>query len=153
MKRLHLHVGVASLEQGIHFYSALFGEKPAKIKGDYAKWMLEDPRINFAISTRAKTGVDHLGLQMDENAELEALRQRVQQAELSTYDNGEVMCCYARSEKTWITDPAGVPWETFVTMEDVNLYASNEPEKGVCCNPEADDQQATSPDTTAACCG
>lgn len=126
MKRMHIHVGVTHLDQGIKFYSALFGAQPVKTKGDYAKWMLDDPRINFAISTRSgKTGVDHLGLQVDEDSELAALRERLTQADLSVFDEGETVCCYARSEKSWVSDPAGVAWEAFKTMADAELFGSS----------------------------
>lgn len=124
MKRLHLHVGVEDLQQSIKFYSALFSAEPAKTKDDYAKWMLEDPRINFAISTRtSKKGLDHLGLQVDEAAELEELRERAKQADLSVVDQGESVCCYARSEKSWIRDPDGLAWEAYQTMEDAELFS------------------------------
>jgi hypothetical protein len=125
MKRLHIHVGVERLDQSITFYSALFGAQPAKIKEDYAKWMLEDPRINFAISTLSgKAGIDHLGLQVDEPDELEVMRERFKRADLSLSEEGETVCCYARSDKSWVEDPAGVAWETYHTMEDVPLFSS-----------------------------
>ncbi|MEX2366318.1 MAG: VOC family protein, partial [Pseudohongiellaceae bacterium] len=99
---MHIHVGVENLHQSIQFYSALFGAEPAKVRDDYAKWMLDDPRINFAVSTRAKTGLDHLGLQVDEDAELAALRERLESADLSVVNEGETVCCYARSDKSWV---------------------------------------------------
>ena len=123
MKRMHIHIGVDSLEQGIRFYSALFNAAPAKTKTDYAKWMLDDPRINFAISTRAgQTGVNHLGLQVDEDAELEELRERFKRSDISVFDEGETVCCYARSEKTWVQDPGGIAWEAYKTMADAQLF-------------------------------
>ena len=128
MKRMHIHVGVSDLEQSIDFYSNLFGAKPAKIKDDFAKWMLEDPRINFAISTRSgKTGVDHLGLQVDEESELEEIRDRLTAADMSVFNEGETACCYARSDKSWVEDPAGIAWEAYQTMEDVKLFAGETP--------------------------
>jgi catechol 2,3-dioxygenase-like lactoylglutathione lyase family enzyme len=136
MKRMHIHVGVDHLDQSIKFYSALFGAGPDKTKPDYAKWMLDDPRINFAISTRAGKGVDHLGLQVDEDSELAGLREQFAKAEMSAFDEGETVCCYAQSDKSWLEDPSGVAWEIFQTMEDAQLY--NAPpaiaEQAACCN-------------------
>lgn len=126
MKRMHINVGVTDIAQSIKFYNALFGEEPVKIKGDYAKWMLENPRVNFAISNRSGSqGVDHLGVQVDEESELEELRQRLKAADLATFDEGETQCCYARSDKSWVQDPSGVAWEAFNTMEDVELYSGS----------------------------
>src|SRR5687768_1015479 len=114
MKRFHVHVAVDDLEANVRFYSTVFGAQPAVQKPDYAKWMLEDPRINFAISQRgAKTGVDHLGLQVDSDEELTALRAQVASAEIAALDQPHATCCYARSDKYWITDPQGVAWETY----------------------------------------
>ena len=102
MKRFHIHVGVEKLDESIRFYSALFGAEPVKTKPDYAKWLLEDPRVNFAISTRAKNnGVDHLGIQVEEESELEELRERLKTGAMTVVDEGETVCCYARSEKSW----------------------------------------------------
>ena len=158
MKRMHIHVGVEQLETSIKFYNALFGVEPAKIKADYAKWMLEDPRINFAISTRAKQGVDHLGLQVDDETELAELRSRLQGADLSMYDEGESVCCYARSDKSWVQDPSGVPWEAFQSMADAQLFSSDDAPAtaaaGACCTPASKGQPerdaAAAP--KAACC-
>jgi hypothetical protein len=117
---MHIHVGVESLDQSMQFSSALFGEQPAKVKEDYAKWMLDDPRINFAISKRSgKSGVDHLGLQVDDAGDLQELRERLKRADMSVFDEGEPLCCYARSDKSWLEDPSGIAWETYKTMEDV----------------------------------
>lgn len=156
MKRMHIHVGVDNLEQGIRFYSALFGTDPIKTKPDYAKWMPNDVKVNFAISTGSRTkGIDHLGLQVDEDHELAELRQRLQAADLSTYDEGETVCCYARSEKTWVTDPSGIAWEAYRTMDDAEVYASL-PETGdtACCTPETRGKAGCcAPQSdTAACC-
>ena len=156
MKRMHIHVGVESLDQSIKFYSALFGEQPVKAKTDYAKWMLDDPRINFAISTRSGTaGVDHLGLQVDQEGELQELRERLKSADISVFDQGETVCCYARSDKSWVEDPSGIAWEAYKTMEDVQLFsASASPEEKVCCTPETKGQPDCSEpsEKAAGCC-
>lgn len=155
MKRMHIHVGVAKLEDAIRFYSALFGAEPVKTREDYAKWMLDDPRVNFAISTRAKAGVDHLGLQVEEEAELEGLRERMKNADMSLYDEGETVCCYARSEKSWVTDPAGVAWEAYQTMEDVELFsAAASVDETACCTPQTQGQPGccVPSASTAGCC-
>lgn len=137
MKRMHIHVGVDNLEQSILFYSALFGADPAKRKPDYAKWMLDDPRLNFAISTRAKRGVDHLGLQVEEEQELHALRERLKAADMALFDEGKTVCCYAKSDKSWVNDPSGIAWEAYQTMEDAQLFSSHEKEsEQACCTPE-----------------
>ena len=140
MKRLHLHIGVDNLAASIRFYSALFGAEPVKVKEDYAKWMLEDPRINFAISTRSgKKGLDHLGLQVDDPAELDALRSQLSAANLTTHDDGETTCCYARSEKSWVTAPEGTAWEAYHTMADAAFFsAAEEKPQSACCAPAAD---------------
>ena len=120
MKRLHVHVSVHDLDKSVGFYSALFSAPPTVRQDDYAKWMLDDPPLNFAISTRGgKPGVDHLGIQTDDPAELAALKARAQQADLALLDEGEVSCCYARSEKHWVTDPQGVAWEHFHTLGSI----------------------------------
>jgi catechol 2,3-dioxygenase-like lactoylglutathione lyase family enzyme len=112
MKRFHVHVHVDDLQKNIAFYSAMFDAQPAKVETDYAKWMLEDPRINFAISSRGrKTGVAHLGFQVDNEQELLALKGQAQKADLSLFEEGKTSCCYARSDKYWVTDPQGVAWE------------------------------------------
>ncbi len=134
MRRMHINVGVENIEQSIKFYNVLFGAEPTKTKDDYAKWMLDDPRINFAISTRTgSNGVDHLGLQVDDDSELEELRERLRGAEMSMFDEGETVCCYAHSEKSWIKDPSGVAWEAFRTMDDVQLYSEAEATKSDGC--------------------
>jgi len=138
---MHINIGVENIEQSIKFYNALFGAEPTKIKTDYAKWMLDDPRINFAISNRVGTrGVDHLGLQVDDDVELEELRASLKAADTSLFDEGDTVCCYARSEKSWAQDPSGVAWEVFNTMEDVQLFSGGEPQvetrpKSNCCAP------------------
>jgi catechol 2,3-dioxygenase-like lactoylglutathione lyase family enzyme len=126
MKRFHVHVAVNDLEQSIRFYSALFGAEPAVKKPDYAKWMLEDPRINFAISNRSsKTGVDHLGLQAENGEELEQIGSRLAQADVSTTAQKGANCCYAKSDKYWTIDPQGVAWESFHTLDSVPVYGSD----------------------------
>ena len=124
MKRLHVHVAVPNLEQSIRFYSTLFGAEPVKIKPDYAKWMLEDPRVNFAISERgaAAPGIDHIGVQVGSRAELDELANRLKAAGEKTLDEEATNCCYAKSDKAWVHDPAGVRWETFYTFGDATTY-------------------------------
>ncbi len=137
MKRFHIHVGVKDLNQSIQFYSSLFGQKPAKVKDDYAKWMLEDPRLNFAISTRANSyGVDHLGIQVDESSELHELTERLKKADLGVYDEGSTTCCYAESEKAWVKDPAGIAWEAYHTMNDAEIFSEKKPVASACCAPK-----------------
>ena len=139
MKRLHVHVAVDDLEKSIKFYSSMFGEKPSKQKSDYAKWMLEDPRVNFAISARgAKAGLDHLGLQVDSSDELEQLREQMKAADMSLFGEGETTCCYAASDKSWVKDPSGIPWEAYHTMADAEIFSSTKADEGsACCAPDA----------------
>jgi catechol 2,3-dioxygenase-like lactoylglutathione lyase family enzyme len=127
MKRLHVHVSVKDLDTSIRFYSQLFAAAPAVRKDDYAKWMLEDPRVNFAISERdGKPGVQHLGIQVEDRTELEEAYTRLQQAEGPVIEEGETTCCYAFSEKSWIDDPQGVQWETFLTTGESTVYGTDE---------------------------
>ena len=128
MKRLHVHVAVDNLEKSIGFYSALFAAKPSVTKDDYAKWMLDDPRVNFAISTRAGRagGVDHLGIQVETDAELRDLAQRLKAAGETTRDQEATTCCYAQSNKAWVDDPSGIRWETFFTFGDATTYGEDE---------------------------
>ena len=126
MKRFHVHVAVHDLQQSIRFYAALFGEQPSVKKDDYAKWMLDDPRVNFAISQRAsKAGLDHLGIQAENGAELEDIGSRLAQADVSTHAQKGVSCCYAKSDKYWTIDPQGLPWESFHTLDSVPMYGSD----------------------------
>ena len=128
MKRMHVHVAVADLEQSIGFYSALFAAQPAVIKADYAKWMLDDPRVNFAISTRGKQpGLDHLGIQVESKDELSDVYARLRRAGGTIIEQGQTTCCYATSEKSWIDDPAGISWETFFTTGESTDPALAEP--------------------------
>ena len=138
MKRFHVHVSVSDLQQSIRFYSALFATQPTVLKDDYAKWMLDDPRVNFAISTcSAKGGVDHLGIQAEDSAELEDLGARLAQADVALTAQKNASCCYAKSDKYWTIDPQGVAWESFHTLESAPVYGS-------------DTRKVAAP--TAACC-
>ena len=123
MKRLHVHIAVDDLSRATRFYSTLFAAEPAVSKPDYAKWMLDDPRLNLAISQRgAAPGVEHLGIQVEDDGELAEVYQRLSQADAPVLEEGETTCCYARSEKSWIADPAGVPWEVFLTHGEAATY-------------------------------
>ena len=139
MRRFHVHVHVDDLDRNIAFYSAMFGAEPTRREGDYAKWMLDDPRINFAISTRgSRTGVDHLGIQVDSAEELAALKAGARAADMALLDEGEVSCCYARSDKYWLTDPQGLAWEQFQTLEQIPMFGSAPQaaaEAPACCPP------------------
>ena len=122
MKRMHVHVAVADLEQSIGFYSALFAAQPAVIKADYAKWMLDDPRVNFAVSRGKQPGLDHLGIQVESKNELSDVYARLRRAGGTIIEQGQTTCCYATSEKSWIDDPAGISWETFFTTGESTDY-------------------------------
>ena len=123
MKRFHIHLRVQDLNQNIQFYETLFGAAPTVVKSDYAKWMLEDPRINFAISTGEEDpGIRHLGLQAESNEELHDIYEKMEQAEGNILKEGETTCCYAKSQKSWITDPQGVDWECFYTHGAATVY-------------------------------
>jgi catechol 2,3-dioxygenase-like lactoylglutathione lyase family enzyme len=147
MKRFHIHVGVKNLKESIRFYSTLFGQNPTKLKPDYAKWMLDNPRLNFAISTRVgEKGVDHLGIQVDEPEELEELVGRLKQAELRVFGEGETTCCYAESKKAWVRDPSGLAWEAYHTMADAEVFrAKDGGSETACCTPSEDGSEG--------CCG
>jgi catechol 2,3-dioxygenase-like lactoylglutathione lyase family enzyme len=161
MKRFHVHVAVDDLEANIRFYSTIFGAPPTVVKADYAKWMIEEPRLNFAISNRgAKTGLDHLGFQVDSNEELGELRQKVADAEIAALDQPQSECCYARSDKYWITDPQGIAWETYHTLGEVEVYGVDMPkaakatddagERAACCAPRPNAANAVP--ERASCC-
>lgn len=123
MKRFHLHLAVDDIEKNVRFYSALFGAEPALRKPDYAKWMLEDPRINFAISMRgAKAGLDHLGIQVDNEGELDAMRVHMTAADAATVEHEETECCYAASNKYWVQDPQGIAWEAYHTLATIPVF-------------------------------
>ena len=154
MKRLHVHVAVDDLQRSIGFYSALFAAKPSVTKPDYAKWMLDDPRVNFAISTRGRTpGLDHLGIQVENQDELHEVYDRLHTAGGKVIEQGQTNCCYAKSEKSWIDDPAGISWETFFTIGENTDYGDGSGERIArvaheksCCAPAAIEEPA------AACC-
>ncbi|MCX7815133.1 MAG: glyoxalase/bleomycin resistance/dioxygenase family protein [Tepidimonas ignava] len=136
MKRFHVHLHVQDLDQSIAFYSRLFAAAPVRVEHDYAKWVLDDPRLNFAISTRgAAPGVDHLGFQVDDAQELAELKARAQAADMALLDEGTTTCCYARSEKHWVTDPQGIAWEHFHTLGDIPVFRQGEAGGGACCAP------------------
>jgi catechol 2,3-dioxygenase-like lactoylglutathione lyase family enzyme len=164
MKRLHVHVAVNDLPQSIGFYSALFAAQllaaqPAVVKTDYAKWMLDDPRVNFAISTRGREpGLDHLGIQVENAGELNEVYARLREAGGNIIEQGETACCYAKSEKSWIDDPAGIAWETFLTSGESITYGDGTGEntarvahekQGACCAPRA---AAVPVAVASACC-
>ena len=141
MKRLHVHVAVESIDESVKFYSVLFGGDPTVRKPDYAKWMLEDPRVNFAISARGRRpGVEHLGIQVENQGELAEVAGRLRTAQQRLFDEGATTCCYARSEKAWVRDPSGVSWETFHTTGESTTYGeapANDPaaQSTGCCAP------------------
>jgi catechol 2,3-dioxygenase-like lactoylglutathione lyase family enzyme len=148
MKRLHVHVSVDNLDKSIGFYSALFAAKPAVVKPDYAKWMLDDPRVNFAISMRGHApGLDHLGIQAENGQELQEVYGRLREAGSTVLEVGATTCCYAKSEKSWIDDPTGISWETFLTGGESTVYGDSSKEqsgeariahaKASCCAPTA----------------
>src|SRR4051812_28029533 len=123
MKRFHMHVSVKDLPESVRFYSSLFGAHPAVVEEDYAKWMLEDPRVNFAISTRSKeTGVDHVGVQVESEQELREMRVRLIEAQAPMLAQNESECCYAKSDKYWTVDPQGIAWEAFHTLASIPVF-------------------------------
>jgi predicted enzyme related to lactoylglutathione lyase len=157
MKRLHVHMAVENLSQSIGFYSALFAAQPTVVKTDYAKWMLDDPRVNFAVSTRGRQpGLDHFGIQVENSDELQEVYARLHKAGGDIIEQGSTVCCYAKSEKSWIDDPAGIAWETFLTSGESTDYGDGSGERNArvahekqsaCCAPETTPAAATS-----ACC-
>jgi catechol 2,3-dioxygenase-like lactoylglutathione lyase family enzyme len=150
MKRFHVHVAVEDLEATIRFYSGVFGAPPTVRKPDYAKWMLDDPRINFALSKQSgNPGIDHLGIQLDSAEELAALREQVADAQIAAQDQSNAECCYARSDKYWTTDPQGIAWETFHTLESIPVRGkSARPDASSCCGRMLDGDTSAK----AACC-
>lgn len=166
MKRFHIHVSVANLDRSIQFYSTLFGASPARVEADYAKWMLEDPRINFAISTqRQPVGVNHLGFQVDTDEELRSMHSQLEAADSQLVQEAEQACCYAKGNKYWVTDPTGIAWEIFHTLGSIPVYGTETPvfnhgqsvipieraaEKSRCCVPAA---KAAAIDAGGTCCG
>jgi catechol 2,3-dioxygenase-like lactoylglutathione lyase family enzyme len=156
MKRFHVHAHVDDLQASVDFYSKLFAAEPARREADYAKWMLEDPRINFAISTRGgKPGVDHLGIQADSDDELAELKERAKAADMTMLDEGSVSCCYARSEKYWLTDPQGIAWEHFRTLASIPVF-SEKPKaaqaSSACCATPAAQGNVEVPVKQTSCC-
>jgi catechol 2,3-dioxygenase-like lactoylglutathione lyase family enzyme len=152
MKRFHMHVAVRDIEANVRFYSMLFGTAPTVHKPDYAKWMLDDPRVNFAISTRVeKEGLDHVGIQAENEAELEDVHARLARADQAYVSQKEAACCYAKSNKYWVEDPQGIAWEAWHTLEEIPVYGTGtrpaaDGKEVACCAPAK--QQ-----TAAACCG
>jgi len=149
MKRFHVHVGVEHLADSIRFYTQLFGAPPTVEKSDYAKWMVEDPRINFAISQRdrASTGIDHLGFQVETEEELAGMRAAVDRADIAVREERGVSCCYAKSDKHWVTDPQGVAWETYRTLDTVPTFHGEAPPETACCAPKT----GTKPSASSCC--
>lgn len=156
MKRLHVHVGVTDLDGSIRFYSTLFGTGPTVAKDDYAKWMLEDPRVNFAISSgaHAAKGIEHLGIQVESGDELGEVYARLKAADRPVLEEGATTCCYAKSEKSWIADPDGILWEAFFTNGEATIYGDS-PELGALSANAADDSccAPAMPAKTVSCCG
>ena len=156
MKRMHLHVSVPDLDQSIRFYATLFGAQPSVVKPDYARWTLDDPRVNFAISQRgAAVGVDHVGVQVENPSELAELAGRLKAAGETTFDEAAVTCCYAKGDKSWVRDPSGVRWETFFTYGEATAYGEDPAAlaaavaPGACCGGAA---KVAAPDVTASSC-
>lgn len=142
MKRMHLHIAVEDLKQSIGFYNQLFGSTPTVIKTDYAKWMLDDPMVNFAISQRSQQfGLDHIGIQADNESELATIKNRLEAAEMDIVSQEGTTCCYAKSDKHWVQDPSGIAWETYHTLESAITFNNNETQtndndaNGACCAP------------------
>ncbi len=160
MKRFHVHVAVENLSQSVRFYSTLFGAPPSVLKLDYAKWMLEDPRVNFAVSQRGGApGLSHLGIQAENEGELAEVYQRLAAAERPVMEEKDTTCCYARSEKQWIADPQGIAWETFLTHDEATVYGTSAPIAALaspaaadapCCGPPS---EPPAPPATSVCCG
>ena len=127
MKRLHVNLSVTDMEKSINFYNTLFSAEPTVVKEDYAKWMLEDPRVNFAISTHgSQDGLDHLGIQVEDDTELHEVYDRLKSADAKVIETGATTCCYAQSEKSWIFDPDNVAWETFLTHGESPIYGTDD---------------------------
>jgi hypothetical protein len=156
MKRFHVHVVVEDLDQSIRFYSTLFATEPEVVEADYAKWMLDDPRLNFAISKReGEAGVEHLGFQAEDESELAEIYGRLARAERPVLEQKAISCCYAKSDKQWVSDPDGVAWETFLTHGSSTVYgesravAALEKLSGVSCEPKMEKKEPAK----AGCCG
>ena len=158
MKRFHVHMHVDDLARSIGFYSKLFATEPARVEPDYAKWMLDEPAVNFAISTRGTaSGIDHLGFQTDDPAELAEMKARAEAADMALLDEGETTCCYARSEKHWVTDPQGIAWEHFHSLGSIPVFSEAAPVEvggSACCAPKASAAEPVSAPTQSrtGCC-
>ena len=165
MKRFHVHIHVDDLARNITFYSTMFGTQPTRVESDYAKWMLDEPAVNFAISTRGQghVGLDHLGIQVDDEADLQAMKAQAQAADLALIDEGATTCCYARSDKHWVMDPQGLPWEHFRTLGTIPTFRESpelvqqpcaEAAPSACCTPKSPAKGLTIPIKTAGagCC-
>ena len=160
MKRLHVHLNVDDLSQLIRFYSTLFAAEPTVVKDDYAKWILDDPRVNFALSQRPGrvVGISHLGIEAEDETELAEIYQRLVRAEGPRVEEKGATCCYARSDKQWVTDPQGVPWETFFTYGEATVYGESSlnklkeaTERAVCCEPTSIEPTAATAQTEDCC--
>ena len=155
MKRFHVHLNVDNLAASLDFYTKMFGAEPSRIESDYAKWMLADPPLNFAISARgSRPGIDHLGIQTDNAEELAEMKARAQAADIALFDEGATTCCYARSEKHWVTDPQGIAWEAFHSLDTIPLYdGASDKAATACCAPASAKEPALA-ETRAGCgCG
>lgn len=168
MKRMHIHLSVENIDKSVAFYTKLFGAEPTVVKDDYAKWMLDDPRVNFAMSSHegAKRGIEHVGIQAENSDELAEVYGRIKDAGGAIFDEGATTCCYAQSEKNWTADPDGIAWEAFLTHGDVTDYgnrvdldqlASNNAADGTCCTPTTPQGVCCEPKVEKskdeACCG
>jgi catechol 2,3-dioxygenase-like lactoylglutathione lyase family enzyme len=158
MKRFHVHVAVKDIQESTRFYSAMFGVAPSVLKVDYAKWMLEDPRINFAISQRSQTpGVNHLGFQAETDEELEGIHAHLQNADHAIVAEKGVSCCYAKSDKYWVTDPQGIAWESFRSLGSVPIYGEENHDAAAACGSQAESgccptARDDAPAATRSCC-
>ena len=161
MKRLHVSVSVDDLDRSVGFYATLFGAEPTVCKPDYAKWMLDDPRVNFSINTRGRrVGLDHLGIQAETSEELSVIAARLAEAGEALFEQEQTVCCYARSDKAWVTDPSGIAWESFVTHGAATVYGEDieiparKTDAGRCCAPDvtANAKEGAAP-AHGGCCG
>jgi catechol 2,3-dioxygenase-like lactoylglutathione lyase family enzyme len=157
MKRFHVHVRVDDLDSSVRFYSTLFGAEPAVLKPEYAKWMLDDPRVNFAVTSGSTSpGLDHLGLQVESDQDLATIAGRLDAAGQSVVKQENAACCYARGNKGWVSDPSGISWETFHTFGENTVYGSDHAPRPAAAQPQSSDSccaPAPAPSSSAACCG
>ncbi len=156
MKRFHVHVRVNDLDSSVSFYSTLFGAAPAVLKPDYAKWMLEDPRVNFAITAAASAGLDHLGLQVESDEDLAVMAGRLDAAGQRVVRQENATCCYARGNKGWVSDPSGISWETFHTFGESTVYGNDRAPRGAAEKPAAEPAACCTPapaPVASGCCG